>query len=185
MGNKPIKLGLKLEKAKYQAGETISGKVFLSANVVDKDVSGVHLQLLGVEHVEIREDTNEGNSRTHVSTHAIIKSEYPLVNGVQSGDYEYNFNWKIPPELPGSLYCCRDGDNRSSSGGDRNTSFCEISYTLTAYVANSRNPFTLPDNLDRSVDPSTDPGYQDPSRESREHRATQHTNLGPSISESS
>jgi Arrestin (or S-antigen), N-terminal domain/Arrestin (or S-antigen), C-terminal domain len=148
MGNKPIKIGLQLEKAKYQAGETISGKVFLSANRVDKDVSGVHLQLLGVEHVEIREDTNEGYSRTHGSTHTIIKSEYPLVSniGIQStGHFEYKFNWKIPPELPGTLHCCHD--DQSSDG--RNTSFCEISYTLTAYVANNRNPFTMPENADR------------------------------------
>lgn len=145
MGNKPFRLALKLDKTQYDAGDVIKGQVYLS---VDKEASlsnveGIHLLLEGYEHVEVDHHHHHGHdhhshnrrvnstdSLVDRSTNTLVHTDYPIVKAAELkvGQYEYGFQWKLPPDLPSSLFCAKSG-SRSSA---------EIRYTLTAYLKTTR-----------------------------------------------
>ena len=139
MGNKPIKIAVRLDQDVCEAGQVVTGKVYLSIGI-GADVRkfrGIHLLLNGVERSSVavspgtlEYDSRRRNGRPLVETsgRTVARVDYPLVDltGISRGQYEYPFQLPLRDDLPSSLRC---------SLGDRDRSFCEIKYTLTAYVS--------------------------------------------------
>jgi len=134
MGNKPFKVGIRLDQSEYESGSELSGRVYLSVSGSDDRVAnGIHLTLMGEEYAEIfrQDDQNHSSSRQNSrsvdrSARHLVHLEVPLTtfpsDRIPPGQYEYPFQWILPAKLPSSMQC-RNGE-----------SFCEIRYTVTAFL---------------------------------------------------
>ena len=147
MGNKQVKLGLRLDDKIFTAGSLVTGRVYLSVTQ-EEQADGLHLLLQGEELSTIAHDeqdlhTHSGH-RDHSSTHREIdRASCSLVHMdviltifpsslISPGQYEFPFEWEIPSNLPGTMYCAK---------GD---SHCEIRYRMTAYLQRSGSLFGQP-----------------------------------------
>ena len=141
MGNKPFKIAVQLDQQECEAGQVITGKVYLSIGRLCDASSfrGIHLLLHGVERSDIAaapgtleydRRRRAGRPFVETSSHTIVHVDYPLVDltGISRGQYEYPFQLPLRDDLPASVKCAL---------GDRDKSFCEIKYTLTAYVVHT------------------------------------------------
>ncbi|KAL7574667.1 hypothetical protein ACA910_003012 [Epithemia clementina (nom. ined.)] len=148
MGNKPFKIAVRLDQDACEAGQVITGKVYLSIGrgFDVTTLKGIHILLNGVERTDVAAEPGtfeyekrrrSGRPVLETSTHTIVRADYPLVDlsGISRGQYEYPFQLPLRDDLPASLRCTL---------GDKDRSFCEVKYTLTAYVACTgvRNPST-------------------------------------------
>ena len=144
MGNKPVKIGLKLDQTKFEAGSVLTGRVYLSITGGERRAQGVHLLLMGQEISSVVHEENHGassgSSRNHHdssytkverSTTSLVHLDVPLTTFesgvVEPGQYEYPFEWELPMDLPGTMRC-QKGD-----------SHCEVSYQLTSYLYSGRS----------------------------------------------
>jgi hypothetical protein len=130
MGNSPITIGVETDKAEYVAGSTLRGKVYLS--ISNRQSTGVaaqvlQLRLVGKESAVVHHtSSNDGNTDNHYerSSHTFFQVDYPLytfVNQrVQSGQYEFPFQFNLPSNLPSSMKA-KDGQ-----------STCQVEYELVA-----------------------------------------------------
>lgn len=143
MGNKPFRIALKVDELSCQAGEVLTGTVYLSVSKRDlgglRDVNGIQLRFEGYEHVEVERRASkhsdhkcakDGGGRIDKAGHSLVKMDYPLVmftrtKPLEPGQFEYPFQLPVPADLPSSLRCTHK-DRRS---------FGEIRYTLTAHLA--------------------------------------------------
>lgn len=137
MGNKPFTIGVVVdEESPCQAGQTLTGKVYFEVRKAHevKDFTSVNLQIMGSEHSEM--GTNREHDKCTVN---ILQVDFALVrlSNTEKGQYEFAFHWPIPATLPGAIKCS-DVRNKKS--------FCEIRYTLTAYLATSGTA-VVPENL--------------------------------------
>ena len=144
MGNKPVTIGVRLDRTVCEAGGTLCGRVYLSVQTKKPTrATGIHLVLSGDEMTRVVEYRPEGvgdkqQMRRHGYTgkNALIQMKVPLATfpdgTVRGGQYEYPFEWPIPDTLP------------SSMSMEKGESSCEISYRVTAYLAGSRG-FLSPD----------------------------------------
>jgi hypothetical protein len=128
MGNKPFNIAVAVDEASpCQAGQTLSGKVFFDVRKAQEvaQFTSINLQILGSESSEM--GTTRLNDKCSVN---ILQVDFALVrlSNTEKGQYEFPFQWPIPATLPGAIKC---SDIRNKK------SFCEIRYTLTAYLATS------------------------------------------------
>lgn len=159
MGNKPsFRIGLKLDSNDFVAGQVLEGRVYLSVDKKSQleQVEGIHLRLEGWEQAVVRKDENGGGTQgrgahapssggVQTSTRTIVLLDYAIVKvkEIKVGQYEYVFRWRLPTDLPSSMHCKKR---------DNSTSFCEIRYTLTAYLEASSHS-----SVTRSSHPKRDP----------------------------
>jgi len=141
MGNRQFKIAVQVDQDACKAGEIVKGKVYLYIPRGTKVQSfrGIHLLLHGSEQTVVAAkpgtldyDQRKRNNRPLVekSTTTIVRADYPLVDlsGLRAGQYEYPFQLPLRDDLPGTLFC-------NLGGGDK--SFCQIKYSLTAYIDHS------------------------------------------------
>lgn len=141
MGNKQVKLGLRLDDKKFIAGSLVTGRVYLSVKQ-EVHALGLYLLLQGEECSQIahdEQDHSHSSGRDYSITHREIDrassslvhmnvalSSFPSAK-LMPGQYEYPFQWELPSNLPGTMYCAK---------GD---SHCEIRYRMTAYLRRSES----------------------------------------------
>ena len=152
MGNKPVTIGVRLDRTACEAGGTLSGRVYLSVqtNIASMRsrkptrASGIHLVLSGDEMTKVIRYRHEGEGDqrerrryVHNDTNTLIQMDVPLATFpdgvVRGGQYEYPFEWPIPDTLPSSMHM------------EKGESSCEISYQVTAYLAGSGQGFLSQD----------------------------------------
>ncbi|GKY91849.1 hypothetical protein MPSEU_000156500 [Mayamaea pseudoterrestris] len=153
MGNKQpsFRIGLQLQDSKNEAeaGQVLEGRVYLSVAKQShlSHVEGIHLLLQGWEQSAVRKGGSSSHHNTssssshrssasattsstpvHTATSTIAKIDHAIVkvSEIKVGQYEYVFRWRLPEHLPSSMRC---------QSKDYSSSFCEIRYTLTAYLA--------------------------------------------------
>lgn len=143
MGNKQVKLGLRLDDKTFTAGSLVSGRVYLSITR-EQRANGLFLLLQGEEYTQIAHDEHDSHhsttghrdfSTTHReidhATSSLVNMDVALTtfpsSKITPGQYEFPFEWELPSNLPGSMYC---------SKGD---SHCEIRYHMTAYLRQDNN----------------------------------------------
>lgn len=124
MGNKPIKLGITLNKEIYEDGSDLTGIVYLSLSG-DNDLqlastARVYLILKGGEYTRIEGDTKDTIVDCLVNLKVPLKT-FPS-GRIQPGQYEYPFQWTLPPHLPSTAHF-KDVSNQS---------YCGIQYFITA-----------------------------------------------------
>lgn len=137
MGNKQVKLALRLDEKAHVAGNVVTGKVYLNAGQ-DYQADALHLLLIGEEYSVVAEDESLDYHSSHCrnysdqhreierSSSVLVHMDVPLTHFPSSkvcpGQYEFPFEWELPSNLPSSMYCAK------------NDSHCEIGYRLTAYL---------------------------------------------------
>jgi hypothetical protein len=134
MGNKQVKLGLRVDETNVCAGSLATGRVYLSVTQELK-ADALHLVLVGEEFAAIAHDVRGNNHERNYSgrhreversSSTLVHMDVPLAqfssSRISPGQYEYPFEWELPSNLKGSMYC---------ANGD---SHCEIRYHLTAYL---------------------------------------------------
>lgn len=118
MGNKPIKVGIQLDRFTYKSGSELTGRVFLSvsdgAEGIPISSTGVTLAIVGEEYYGIVVRGQNPQTKAPVNevdeVHQFLRIEVPLT-AFQSkcipstGQYEYPFQWTIPAHLPSSMAC--------------------------------------------------------------------------------
>lgn len=146
MGNKQVKLGLRLDDKTFGL---VTGRTYL--NVTQEiQADGLHLLLIGEEYTQICHDERSSfahsGERNYSSTHREIdRASASLVHmdvnlttfssgKIPPGQYEYPFEWELPSNLPGTMYCAK---------GD---SHCEIRYRMTAYLSSRSRAFGEPEH---------------------------------------
>jgi Arrestin (or S-antigen), N-terminal domain len=133
MGNKPVKVGIRLDQSTFESGSELTGRVYLSVSGCGGGyaANGVHLVLMGEEYSEIifqdktrHAEVSGADLSTERSTHHIVNLDVSLASfrsgRIPSGQYEYPFQWILPSNLPSSMQC----QNGQSS--------CKIRYTVSA-----------------------------------------------------
>ena len=140
MGNAPIQMGIKADKASYQYGETMTGTVYVSVSSLNETITkyrGIHLAFMGEENVEIRirEEHSAGTSSNQRTTYRserestnFLHVDVPLTNfdkPLRVARYEFPFEWKLPESPLPSSFRHR---NQDRSG------YCEVKYTISAYL---------------------------------------------------
>jgi len=138
MGNKQVKLGLRLDDKTFQAGSLVTGRVYLNVTQ-EVQADGLHLLLVGEEYSQICHDEHDhhhssSGHRDYTTTHreidrasaSLVHMDVALTNfssgKIAKGQYEYPFEWELPSNLPGSMYCAKAD------------SHCEIRYRMTSYL---------------------------------------------------
>jgi Arrestin (or S-antigen), C-terminal domain len=160
MGNKPFNIAVAVDEASpCRAGQILSGKVFFDVRKA-QDVTqftSVNLQILGFESSEM--GTTRENDKCTANLLQVDFARLVRLSNTAKGQYEFPFQWPIPPTLPGAIKC---SDIRNKK------SFCEIRYTLTAYLATS-GAAVVPENSQlvstvtlpiQGASPTTRPGPQ-------------------------
>jgi len=118
MGNKPIMVGIQLDRFTYKSGSELTGRVFLSvsdsAEGIPISSTGVTLAIVGEEYNGIVVRGQNPQTKAPVNevdeVHPFLRIEVPLT-AFQSkcipstGQYEYPFQWTIPALLPSSMAC--------------------------------------------------------------------------------
>jgi hypothetical protein len=118
MGNKPIMVGIQLDRFTYKFGSELTGRVFLSvsdsAEGIPISSTGVTLAIVGEEYHGIVMLGHNPQTKAPVNevdeVHQFLRIEVPLT-AFQSkcipstGQYEYPFQWTIPAHLPSSMAC--------------------------------------------------------------------------------
>lgn len=118
MGNKPIMVGIQLDRFTYKSGSELTGRVFLSvsdgAEGIPISSTGVTLAIVGEEYNGIVVRGQNPQTKAPVNevdeVHQFLRIEVPLT-AFQSkcipstGQYEYPFQWTIPAHLPSSMAC--------------------------------------------------------------------------------
>ena len=137
MGNKQVKLGLRLDDKSFKAGSLVTGRAYLNVTQ-EVQAEGLHLLLIGEEYTQICHNEpsyySHSGHRDFSSTHREIdRASSSLVHmdvnlttfssgKISPGQYEYPFEWELPSNLPGTMFFAK---------GDSN---CEIRYRMTAYL---------------------------------------------------
>ena len=130
MGNKQVKLGLRVDEKNFCAGSLATGRVYL---LVPKEyqADALHLVLVGEEvssiaHYEHNDHHSSQHRKIERASSTLVHMDVPLTlfpsSHVPPGQYEYPFEWELPSNLKSSMHCAK---------GD---SYCEIRYHLTAYL---------------------------------------------------
>lgn len=138
MGNKQVKLALRLDDKTFTAGSPVTGRVYLNVTK-EQQAGGLHLSLVGEEYSQIVHEEHDSSSSGHrdfssSTTHRetdrataslvnmdVILTTFPS-SKIAPGQYEFPFEWELPAHLPGTMYCAK---------GD---SHCEIRYRIDAYL---------------------------------------------------
>jgi Arrestin (or S-antigen), N-terminal domain len=130
MGNKQVKLGLRVDKKNFCAGTLATGRVYLSV-AQEHHADALHLVLIGEEvstiaHYEHNDHHSRQNREIERSSSTLVHMDVPLTHfpssHVPPGQYEYPFEWELPSNLKSSMHCAKAD------------SHCEIQYNLTAYL---------------------------------------------------
>lgn len=148
MGNSPVTIGLQTNKVTCQAGETLTGRVYVSVNRQAQPAEAIMLRLIGREHsmvhhtIEETENDDQGEhtyTQDHYDerTNAFFRLEYPLylfqTQQILPGQYEFPFSIRLPTNLPSSMRC---------QWGE---SHCSVEYIVSATLQNpSRGVFSTP-----------------------------------------
>ena len=130
MGNQNCSIGLQLDQSKCQAGETVSGRIYVLvgsdfASTVRVRTGSIDIQLEGFERAEVYRRIDYSRERM---VHTITRIGYPQVrysSSLQAGQYEYPFVCTLPDNIPGTLLRCSNKTGQN---------FVEIQYTLTAHL---------------------------------------------------
>ncbi len=147
MGNTCV-LGIQCEKNFYFCGEKVNGRVFLS---VHEDVVASTLNIhfsgseKGIVHYTQEERDYDNNDRTVNEDRyerdeiEILSFDVPINTPAgslfQKGQYEFPFQFIVPPDLPSSMFT-RYGQSK-----------CEVRYEMRAYLnKNERSSFMNPFN---------------------------------------
>jgi hypothetical protein len=138
MGNQQTKIGVRLDQSRLEAGEVVTGRVYLSLpppQQAKAAFSGLHLRFYGEEYSQIARKRSGKEDLLEKATQVLVHNDYPLVDlrGVRptksNGQYEYPFQFRLPSQLPSSMLCTSGGSHASKR------SFCEIRYHLEAYLS--------------------------------------------------
>jgi len=154
MGNSSCTLVLRADgNLCYSSGDTVVGRIYLSVN----DPNGVSCQSLNIHfcgkesavvHYTTDETVEQGNAHGNNHRHTESRDHYesnqidvlnfdvpihtPLQGRFAPGQYEFPFQFTIPPNIPSSMMC-RNGE-----------SHCSVQYQIKAYFRRQSNSsFTL------------------------------------------
>jgi len=156
MGNKQattFSITLHTDQTHYEAGDIVTGRITFSGDprspsTFVRNLRGISLLLEGSEYVEIWKHDHGGHGhgserkkrrkhhkkdhtrRVDRSTNTLLRMDCPIVRAetirMDGNAYEYPFQMRLPSDMPSTMYCKHAPDS---------SSFAEIKYTLTAYLA--------------------------------------------------
>jgi hypothetical protein len=156
-GSKPANLSIWLDRPCYNAGDTLSGKVYLLVTQPDYFADTLQVSLSGREATRIRYTTGSGKkrkSRTARAQRNIMVVDLPLHQFPDSkctpGQFEFPFSLVLPETLPTSMFV------------DDGLSGCQVFYEISARLnrpgwttwdVTARQPFNV-SQIPRALMPS-------------------------------
>eukprot|EP01118_Nematostelium_gracile_P001257 TRINITY_DN11318_c0_g1_i1.p1 TRINITY_DN11318_c0_g1~~TRINITY_DN11318_c0_g1_i1.p1 ORF type:complete len:489 (+),score=122.07 TRINITY_DN11318_c0_g1_i1:1383-2849(+) len=165
------KLTVTLEKGTYLGGETVIGNVHLTCLVPFK-ARGVVVKMRGFERCKFDEHRTRTERDSHGHTHTVHETivhtgrndffclhipVYPVTGEVSPGDYDFPFQYTLPPNLPGSF----------RSRGSPHNHLAEVLYYAEAKVdvihkfdLKSKLYFVVNEVFNKELQPSSGRNYK-------------------------
>jgi hypothetical protein len=134
MGNTPVTVGLHTDQSCYTAGDTVTGKIYISVTK-PQPATVLNIRILGEEHTVIHHtttetDTDTNSTSTREENHyeeansAFFNLDYPIhmfpKQQIEVGQYEFPFTITLPSNLPSSIIC------------RKHQSYAKVHYQITA-----------------------------------------------------